>query len=237
MNDLWTMIWKETKDSLLQGGLSALIRPLLLIGILGIGFPWRLGLQWLTLTPLAMGLVLYIPFTVILSFVGDAIAGERERHTLETLLASRINDRAILLGKIIVTTGYAWSTALFSLLIGLITANLSKGHGNWEFYTHPDLLLEILTLSLLVSLLGASGGVLISMRSATVRQAQQITIVATLVLVAGGVVALKALPAQAISSLSNSQDWLIALAVIAVLDAVLLGVSLVSFRRSRLILS
>ena len=65
MNDIWTMIWKETKDSLLQGGWSAVIRPLLLIGILGIGFPWRLGLQWLALTPLVMGLVLYIPFIVI----------------------------------------------------------------------------------------------------------------------------------------------------------------------------
>jgi hypothetical protein len=79
--------------------------------------------------------------------------------------------------------------------------------------------------------------VLISLRSATVRQAQQILIVATLVLVVGGVLALKAVPAQAISSLSASQIWLIAMAVLAVLDAILLGVSLVSFRRSRLILS
>jgi ABC-2 type transport system permease protein len=99
------------------------------------------------------------------------------------------------------------------------------------------LFLEALALSLLASLLGASGGVLISLRSATVRQAQQILIVCTLVLVGGGVLALKAVPAQAISSLSNSQIWLIAMAVLAVLDAILLGVSLVSFRRSRLILS
>ena len=144
MNDIWTMIWKETKDSVLQGGLSALIRPLLLIGVLGVVFPWRLGQQWLALTPLAMGLVLYIPFIVILSFVGDAIAGERERHTLETLLASRISDRAILLGKVIVTTGYAWGTALLGLLLGLFVANLSNGQGSWQFYLHIDLLLEAL---------------------------------------------------------------------------------------------
>lgn len=237
MSDLWTMIWKETKDSVLQGGWSALIRPLLLIGILGIGFPWRFGLQWLALTPLDIGIVLYIPFIVILSFVGDAIAGERERHTLETLLASRISDRAILLGKIIVIIGYAWGTALIGLLLGLIVANLSKGQGSWQFYTHGDLLLEALALSLLTSLLGAGGGVLISLHSATVRQAQQILAVATLVLVVGGVLALKAVPAQAISSLSASQLWLIVMAVLAVLDAILLGASLVSFQRSRLILS
>jgi ABC-2 type transport system permease protein len=237
MNDIWTMIWKETKDSVLQGGLSALIRPLLLIGVLGIGFPWRFGPEWLALIPLVMGIVLYFPFILILSFVGDAIAGERERHTLETLLASRISDSAILLGKIIVTTGYAWSTALLGLLLGLVVANLSKGQGSWQFYTHIDLLLEALALSLLTSLLGASGGALISMRSATVRQAQQMLIVATLVLVAGGVVLIRFLPAQTISSFSISQIWLIAMAVLAVLDAILLGLSVVSFQRSRLILS
>ena len=237
MSDLWTMIWKETKDSVSQGGWSALIRPLLLIGILGIGFPLRLGLQWLALTPIAMGLILYIPFLVILSFVGDVIAGERERHTLETLLASRINDRAILLGKVIVTAGYAWGTALIGLLLGLVVVNLFKGQGSWQFYTHIDLFLEALALSLLASLLGVSGGALISLHSATVRQAQQLLVVATLVLVVGGVLALKAVPAQTISSLSASQIWLIVMAVLAVLDVALLGVSLVSFRRSRLILS
>ena len=237
MNDIWTMIWKETKDSILQGGLTALVRPLLLMGILGIVFPLRFGLQWLALAPLVVGIVIYFPLLLVLSFVGDAIAGERERHTLETLLASRISDSAIVLGKIIVTTLYAWSTALLGLLLGLIVANLSKGQGSWQFYTQVDLLLEVLGLSLLTGLLGASGGVLISMRSATVRQAQQVVLVAMLVLAGGGILLSRFLPADVISSLSESQLWLVAIAVLAVLDAILLGVSLVSFRRTRLMLS
>jgi ABC-2 type transport system permease protein len=237
MSDIGTMIWKETKDSVLQGRWSAWIRPLILLGILGIFSPWRLGPQWLALTPLAVWIVLMIPFIVILSFVGDAIAGERERHTLETLLASRISDQAILLGKVIVTTSYAWGTALLGLLLGLIVANLSKGQGGWEFYTQGDIFLEAVALSLLTNLLGVSGGVLISLRSATVRQAQQILIVAMSVLVIGGVLAIEAIPARAIASLSASQFWLIAMAVLAVLDAILLGLSLASFRRSRLTLS
>jgi len=237
MNDLWTMMWKESKDLLFQGGWRALIRPVLLVGILGVYLPLQSGLQWLELSPIEMFVVLWIPFFVIITFIGDAIAGERERHTLETLLASRISDRAILLGKVITTVGYAWGMALVGLLLGLVLVNLFSGHGSWAFYTHVDLLLEALALSLLTSLLGVSGGVLISLRSATVRQAQQILSVGTLVLVGGGFLALKAVPAQAISSLSTSQIWLIAMAVIAVLDAILLGVSLVSFQRSRLILS
>ena len=69
------------------------------------------------------------------------------------------------------------------------------------------------------------------------RQAQQILSVGTLVLIFAGVLALQALPADFISSLTYSQFMLTVIAVIAVLDAILLGLSLVSFQRSRLILS
>jgi ABC-2 type transport system permease protein len=237
MSDLLTMMWKESKDLLFQGGWRAWIRPVLLVGILGVYLPLQFGLGWLELSPIEMYVILWIPFSVIISFIGDAIAGERERHTLETLLASRISDRAILLGKVIVTVGYAWGMALVSLLLGLVLVNLLSGHGSWAFYHPLDVFLEALALSLLSSVLGASAGVLISLRSATVRQAQQILSVGTLVLIFGGIFALRALPASFVSSLSYSQFLLLVLAVLAVLDAILLGWSLVSFQRSRLILS
>jgi ABC-2 type transport system permease protein len=237
MSDLLTMMWKESKDLLFQGGWRAWIRPVLLVGILGVYLPLQFGLGWLELSPIEMYVILWIPFSVIISFIGDAIAGERERHTLETLLASRISDRAILLGKVIVTVGYAWGMALVSLLLGLVLVNLLSGHGSWAFYHPLDVFLEALALSLLSCVLGASAGVLISLRSATVRQAQQILSVGTLVLIFGGIFALRALPASFVSSLSYSQFLLLVIAVLAVLDAILLGWSLVSFQRSRLILS
>lgn len=237
MSDLLTMMWKESKDLLFQGGWRAWIRPVLLVGILGVYLPVQFGLGWLELSPIEMYVILWIPFSVIISFIGDAIAGERERHTLETLLASRISDRAILLGKVIVTVGYAWGMALVSLLLGLVLVNLLSGHGSWAFYHPLDVFLEALALSLLSCVLGASAGVLISLRSATVRQAQQILSVGTLVLIFGGIFALRALPASFVSSLSYSQFLLLVIAVLAVLDAILLGWSLLSFQRSRLILS
>ena len=237
MSDLLTMMWKESKDLLFQGGWRALIRPALLIGIMGVYLPLQFGLQWLELSPVAIIVILWIPFFIIINFIGDAIAGERERHTLETLLASRIPDRAILLGKVIVTVGYSWGMALGGLLLGLVLVNLFNGNGSWTFYHPLDLLLETLALSLLTSLLGASAGVLVSLRAATVRQAQQILSVGTLVLFFGGIFALRILPADFISSLSYSQLMFLLIVVIAVLDAILLGLSLVSFRRSRLILS
>ena len=236
MRDLLTMIWKESKDLFFQGGWRSLLRPLIVVGIMGIYLPLQLGLQWLALTPLGMLLLLWIPFFVIISFIGDVIAGERERHTLETLLASRIPDQAILLGKIITTVLYAWGMGVISLVVGLVLINLFRTQGKWMFYS-LDLFGDALILILLVSVLGASGGALISLKVATVRQAQQILSVGTIAFVFGIILVLQVIPANSISSLSYAQFLLITMAVIAVLDAILLGLSLMSFRRSRLILS
>jgi ABC-2 type transport system permease protein len=239
MSDLGTMIWKEAKDLIFPGGWGQWIRPLLVIGVVGVALPWRAGLPWLELSPIELLILLWVPFINIISFIGDAIAGERERHTLETLLASRLPDRAILLGKVIVTVGYAWAMAIASLLLGAVVANLSTGHGpgTWVFYHPLELFLEALALCLLVSLLAVSAGVLISLRVATVRQAQQTLSIGTIVLVFGGLLAISALPGDLFSALSYTQLLLIAMAVLAVLDAVLLGLALVSFQRARLILS
>ena len=236
MSDILTMVWKESKDLLFQGGWRSLIRPLFVVGIMGIYLPLQLGPQWVDLTPIGMILLLWIPFFVIISFIGDAIAGERERHTLETLLASCMPDRAILLGKVVATVLYAWGMGVLSLLLGLVLVDLFRTQGNWMFYP-LDLFVDALVLILLASVLGASAGVLISLRVSTVRQAQQILSIGTIVLVFGATFVLRALPTNLVSSLTYQQSLLIAVAVIAVLDAILLGLSLASFQRSRLILS
>ena len=236
MNGILTMLWKEAKDVLFQGGWRSLIRPLVVISIMGIYLPLQLGSQWIDLTPLGILLLLWIPFFVIISFIGDVIAGERERHTLETLLASRMPDRAILLGKVVAIVFYAWGMSVLSLLLGLVLVNLFRTQGNWMFYP-LNLFVDALVLSLLVGVLGASGGTLISLRVATVRQAQQILSIGTIVFVFGIVFILKAIPANVFSLINYSQFLLIVMVFIAVLDAILLGLSLFSFQRSRLLLS
>ena len=236
MSDILTMVWKESKDVLFQGGWRSLIRPLFVIGIMGIYLPLQYGSQWVDLTPLGMLLLLWVPFFVVVSFIGDAIAGERERHTLETLLASRMPDRAILLGKIVATVLYAWGMGVLSLLLGLVLVDLFRTQGNWMFYP-LDLFVVALVLILLASVLATSAGVLISLKASTVRQAQQILSVGTIVFVFGVTFALRAVPANVFSSLTYAQFLLIAMAFLAALDAILLGLSLASFRRSRLILN
>ncbi len=236
MSDILTMIWKESKDVYFQGGWRWLIRPLIVVGIIGVYIPLQFGPQWVDLTPLGMLLLQWVPFYVIISFIGDVIAGERERHTLETLLASRMPDRAILLGK--VTTGvlYAWGMSVLSLLLGLVLVDLFSTQGNWMFYP-LDLFVYAIILGLLVGVLAASAGVLVSLRVSTARQAQQILSISTILFVFVSVLALRAVPEDLLSSLTYSQFLLLVMAAIAVLDAILLGLSVVSFQRSRLILS
>ena len=237
MKDIGTIIWKEGKDLLFSRGRLELIRPLIFIAILGIFLPLNIGIQWLTLPAPVILIILYIPFIFILNYIADAIAGERERHTLETLLASRVSDQAILIGKVIVTVGYGWGMGLVSLMLGLVTVNLFRGQGKWQFYSPVGLLLAFLLVSLLISLLAASGGVLVSLRTATVRQAQQTLLLGTLVLGVLLVLTLEAVPSSLLTGLSSRQILFIVISALVVLDAILLGIALKSFRRSKLILS
>ncbi len=127
MSDLRTMVWKEWKDLFGSGERSDWFRPALIAAIMGIIMPSSFKLRWLDLDPAPFLLTLYIPFLMITTFIGDAVAGERERHTLETLLASRISDRAILAGKVLTTVAFSWGLAVFSLLLGAIVVNLGRG--------------------------------------------------------------------------------------------------------------
>jgi ABC-type Na+ efflux pump permease subunit len=52
--------------------------------------------------------------------ITDSIAGERERQTLETLLASRLPDRAILLGKVAAITLLGWLLLALGALPGIL---------------------------------------------------------------------------------------------------------------------
>jgi ABC-2 type transport system permease protein len=200
-------------------------------------WPWITGLSWLTLSAAMFLLSIYLPFFFILNYIGDAFAGERERHTLETLLASRISDQAILWGKVIATVLYIWGLSIISSLVGAVIVNLTKGEGPWMFYSPVAQWLEVLTVIMLASLLSASGGILISLHSATVRQAQQTSLLSSLAL---GVVlyfVIRAVPRQMVAALNYSQFLLIAILVLAAIDAVLLAISIASFHRSHLIIN
>src|SRR5687767_627257 len=112
MDDVRTVAWKEWRELLRMSGTrrSAIARHIFSVGVISVLWPWQFGLSFLT-TNLAVTLASLTAAIYVAGAAPDAFAGERERHTLETLLASRLPDRAILLGKIAALLEYGCAAA------------------------------------------------------------------------------------------------------------------------------
>lgn len=211
---------------------------------LAIYLPWSAGVEWVDRS-LSLLLAIVVPFILVGITVPDSFAGERERHTLPTLLASRLPDRAILFGKIATSVAFGWGVTLLVLAVGLITVNVLHWPGHVLFYK-PSLLLADLSVSFLVALLTAGLGVVFSLRSATVQQAQQATMSVMLLpamflqfavlFILRSTSARETLEAT-LGALSFGQLVSIIVGVLGALSALLLWAAIGRFRRARLILS
>ena len=244
-NDILTVIWKERKGLFRVRGrraqaLLGMFSPVLL----AIFFPLQEGAGWVE-SPLSVLLAFIAPLILVGISIPDSFAGERERHTLPTLLASRLSDRAILFGKIITSVAFGWGVTLILLLIGLVTVNVAHWGGPILFYK-PSILLADLVFSFLVAMLTAGAGVLFSLRSATAQEAQQ-TLMAVLLIppmilqfalfAILGSESGEARFKEVLASLSFEQVVLVIVAVLVVLDVVLLMAAMARFKRARLALS
>jgi ABC-2 type transport system permease protein len=242
LNDIWTVMRKEWKEMVLQrpnlrGGWVGL---LVLLGVFGIFIPLQSGREWVT-SPVNMALWAWVPFILVSAVVADSFAGERERHTLETLLASRLSDQVILLGKIGASMIYGWVLTVGSLVLGLVTVNIVHGKGQLLLYP-LGLGLGILVLILIVSTFSAALGVLVSLRAASVRQAQQSFNVAILAFMIPLFLFpllpedLKIRVTQGFSGINSYVLFIGILLILSFVDAGLLALTVVRFQRPRLIL-
>ena len=173
INDILTVMWKEWREVILtrRGLRGGLVNIGLVLLVLGVFMPLQTGAQWLE-DPRQLLIWSWVPIFIALSIITDSFAGERERHTLETLLASRLSDQAILYGKIAAVVLYAWSLATASMLVGAATINLAFPTGQIQFYSLKSVSAGLL-ICVLAALLVACIGVLVSLRAPTVRQAYQ----------------------------------------------------------------
>lgn len=174
--DILTVMWKERKE---QSGLQKTWRakvvgaliPVLMLLLMGIVPPASVGAAWVS-SPFPIVSSILMPLMVVSFSIPFAITGERERKTLETLLASRLPDQALFFGKIVPPVLRAWGVTLFVHLVSIIVVNMANWSGALLFYT-PAVLFANLAMMVLLSLLAASLGVLIAVRAATVQQAVQ----------------------------------------------------------------
>ena len=246
MSDVLTVMWKEKKGLLRYHGsgtrgMLMLVVPALMLGIV---LPLQIGGE-LVKGPWSLLASVLIPLMLVGMMIPESFAGERERHTLETLLASRLPDRAILFGKVALTVAYAWTMTLMVLLLSLVTLNAAQRDGQLLLYT-PTMVLANVALSFLLAGFMAGLGVLISLRSATVQGAQQTLMTATML----PLMLLQVIPFLFLSAVPNgrarlrvllaaanpTQIMLIVIAVLAVIDVALLAVVMARFRRARLML-
>jgi ABC-2 type transport system permease protein len=172
VTDLWTVVRKEWRDAAAQDGsrLSGVLGYGLALLVLGVVFPFFQGREWLTSNTTGL---LFLPVFFVAPLVADSFAGERERRTLETLLASRLSDRAIVLGKIAAAVAVGWFFALAIRALGLLTVNLRDGNSGWLSPSDDWWLSTLLSLLACVSVGGV--GAVVSMRSPSVKAATQRT--------------------------------------------------------------
>jgi ABC-2 type transport system permease protein len=244
-DDILTVIWKERKGMFrVKGRRSQTLLTMLSPLFLAIYMPWSTGVDWVERS-MSLLLAIIVPFILVGITIPDSFAGERERHTLPTLLASRLPDRAILFGKIAASVALGWGLTLLVLAVSLVTVNVLHWPGHVLFYK-PSLLLADLSVSFLVALLTAGLGVLFSLRASTVQQAQQATmsvmLLPAMVLQFGLLFIVQSQSARktlesTLGALSFGQLVFIIVAVLATVDAVLLVAAMARFKRSRLILS
>jgi len=172
MSDLGTVVWKEWRELRAQnadfGGTAVIITVLVLLAIVA-GMAAIAGPE-IVRTPFVL-VISATPVFAVIGTICEAFAGERERHTLETLLASRVSTEALLIGKIIVNVLYAWGGAVLLFLLLVIGANVPK-LGRQIVLPSPGITLTIFVVIPLMLLLVCTAGVLVSLRSPTVRQAQ-----------------------------------------------------------------
>jgi ABC-2 type transport system permease protein len=241
VNDIGTVIWKEWKELVGRSSQSrsdAVKTIVVAAVILGV-FVWRA--QFIVSNLGAFIIPSFVMIQLLAGIVADSFAGERERHTLETLLASRLSDLSILIGKILAGVLLAWGLMVFTIGLGVLTA-YARHEGN-EMQLPVGHIGAMLFVYLLICLTVSCAAVLVSLRAATVRQAiQTLTWSFMIVFFVGIFIVVRLSPewrAALMRALAGDhllRTELIAMAILSGLAGLLFAAARLRFQRARLIL-
>jgi ABC-2 type transport system permease protein len=254
MTDILTVARKELREIVGGGsGRKGLFRELFFVFLFGVFFPLSQSEAWRS-GAVPTVFVFMIPLFLAGPYIADTFAGERERKTLETLLATRLPDSSIYLGKILAVCTYAWAVTQLIVLASLLALNLvgdggAAGGETGRWFVYPASVWAGALIGSYASALLMSGiGTFISLRSETVRSAHQAMMLPLFVLIFGGSFGLgalwRALPPETqmsiglwTSGVSPLEGILGIVAVLLVVDLFLLRLGVRRFRRSKLISS
>ena len=160
----------------------------------------------------------------------DSFVGEKERSTIEPLLATPIRNRELFAGKLMTAVipavlGTWLGTAIFA---AMVAASHSPYYPPFVL-ADADWLLSSLVIAPLVALLAAGIGALISTRVSSYRVAYQLN----------GLIALPVIliliPQAALLFLVTPRAWLYVAMLLVILDVMIVGWAVAIFDRDRLL--
>ena len=231
LRDSWVIFVKEWREwSAASMMWLALLTPVVVWGAVA---PHLLG--HLERGPLMVGVLLAgLPLVLSAILIAESLAGERERRTLETLLASRLSERSILLGKMSAAISLGWMLLLAGAMPVILQQWLAPPPG-FESLTPATLLWGLLVVGAPCVVLAVAIGALIALYTPSARFALFLTTAfgSVLVLIAFGAVFWQ--PIGSHELLIHSLT-LIGLAVLT-LDVTLTALLLISARRERMIMT
>ena len=240
--DVRAVLWKELRVLLWdKGSLVRGVRSFVLaLGIFGIVIPWQFGRELIE-SPAGLLVWSWVPCLMAVSVVADAFAGERERHTLETLLSMPLADAAIFFGKFAAAVLDGWAFAVIASLVAAGAVNILHADAA-PIFSAPQVFAGILVVSLLVTTLLVSAGILVSLRSPTVRQASQTVSILVMAVVLIPAALSQLAPAAWIQAILDGVErvgpvtaGIVAVLVLAAIDATIVIVGMRRFKRANLV--
>ncbi len=243
ITDMSTVIWKEWKSLFRQPGsrLRMALTVLIPLGYFGIIAPLQAGGEFTTgAEPWFIAVVL--PLLTVIMTAPDSFAGERERKTLRTLLASTLSDSAILWAKLGFAVLLGMAMMIATPVLAMVVVNLFTNTTGVAAIGVARLI-HMIGVSLLLSAMAAGAAVLISLRAETVQQAQQTLAAVFFVIpsVLGPVLLITSGDGESgpvvafFDWLGTTSGRLTVVVVLAVLAVILLTAARVGFRRTRLV--
>jgi ABC-2 type transport system permease protein len=210
-----------------QAARGALAQTAIMILFLGVYLPSTDSMLWSN--SLIIGVIFFLfPSLLAATVASDAFAGERERGTLETLLATPISDSALFFGKAAWAVAYSFISAGAALACGLMTTLLR--YGSVERYVPAVAVLAAAGDALVATVFTAAIATFVSTKTIVSRTATQVSRV---VAVASG--ALLVVGVQAVEQRLGWAALFLLQVVLLACSLALIRLSAARFRRDRIL--
>jgi ABC-2 type transport system permease protein len=164
-----------------------------------------------------MPFFLIIPLMVSVIIAAHSVAGEKEKRSLETLLYAPISNQEFVLGKLLYAFIPAVALSLCSFILHFLTANSLYFAMPGELVVRsPAWIPTLLLIDPAASLLGLGAAFLVSLKSKTYIEAQQVGVLVVLPCILlvggqiGGIIVFSPLAVSAFGLVLLFADYLIA---------------------------